>query len=95
MINSPASRGHPAPFGSGTEDHRRNQTIATEKLSVEHKIFFLDLQENHRGRCFKITEEAGGRRDTVVIPIEAGPEFLESLKRLICASDKIPTSSTS
>ena len=34
------------------------------EVSIERKIFFLDLKENQRGRFMKITEDVGGRRDT-------------------------------
>jgi hypothetical protein len=57
--------------------------IATEKLVHERKIFFLDLKENHRGRFLKITEDVGGRRDTIMLPAEVFKEFLEALERLI------------
>jgi hypothetical protein len=30
----------------------------------------------------KITEDVGGRRDTIMMPITALPEFLEALQRL-------------
>lgn len=38
--------------------------IASEKIAIERKLFFLDLKENQRGRFLKITEDVGGRRDT-------------------------------
>src|SRR5579864_8909275 len=57
--------------------------IASEKVAIERKIFFLDLKENQRGRFLKITEDVGGRRDTIMLPAEAFQEFLEALQRLI------------
>ncbi|EDY21012.1 PUR-alpha/beta/gamma DNA/RNA-binding [Chthoniobacter flavus Ellin428] len=57
--------------------------IASEKVSIERKIFFLDLKENQRGRFLKITEDVGGRRDTIMLPAEAFKEFVEALERLI------------
>ena len=83
MINSPTpydrpsfSEGYAAKFG---------KTIATEKIEVEHKMFFLDLQENHRGRFFRITEDAGGRRASIIIPLEDAADFTETIKRIIVA----------
>jgi len=64
---------------------KAGRTLATEKIEVEYKIFFLDLQENHRGRFLRITEDAGGRRETVIIPIENAQEFTETFKRIIVA----------
>ena len=56
--------------------------IASEKITVDRKIFFLDLKENNRGRFLKITEDVGGRRDTIMLPAEAFQEFTEALLRL-------------
>ena len=57
--------------------------IASEKVAIERKIFFLDLKENQRGRFLKITEDVGGRRDTIMLPAAAFRDFLEALQRLI------------
>lgn len=57
--------------------------LASEKIAVERKIFFLDLKENQRGRFLKITEDVAGRRDTIMLPAAAFPEFVEALQRLI------------
>ncbi len=46
-------------------------------------MFFLDLKENQRGRFLKITEDVGGRRDTIMLPAPAFREFLEALQRLV------------
>jgi hypothetical protein len=57
--------------------------IASEKVVNDRKIFFLDLKENQRGRFLKITEDVGGRRDTVMLPAPAFKDFLEALQRLV------------
>ena len=57
--------------------------IASEKITIERKIFFLDLKENQRGRFLKITEDVGGRRDTIMLPAAAFKDFAEALERLI------------
>jgi hypothetical protein len=56
--------------------------IASEKIVSERKIFFIDLKENNRGRFLKITEDVAGRRDTIMLPIQVLPEFLEALQRI-------------
>ena len=60
-----------------------NQPIASEKISIERKIFFLDLKENQRGRFLKITEDVAGRRDTIILPREGFQDFVEALSRLV------------
>ena len=44
-------------------------------MAIERKIFFLDLKENQRGRFLKITEDVGGRRDTIMLPAPAFREI--------------------
>lgn len=70
MNDNPTERMHSAP-------------IASEKVAIERKIFFLDLKENQRGRFLKITEDVGGRRDTIMLPAAAFKDFTEALERLI------------
>src|SRR5206468_1800996 len=57
--------------------------IASEKIASDRKIFFIDLKENDRGRFLKITEDVSGRRDTIMVPMAALPEFVTALERLI------------
>ena len=60
-----------------------NEPLASEKISIDRKMFFLDLKENNRGRFLKITEDVGGRRDTIMVPVAAFRDFAEALERLI------------
>ena len=59
------------------------EPIASEKVLIDRKMFFLDLKENQRGRFLKITEDVGGRRDTIMLPAPAFRDFLEALQRLV------------
>ncbi len=59
------------------------EPIASEKIAFERKVFFLDLKENQRGRFMKITEDVGGRRDSLMLPSGAFKEFLQALERLV------------
>lgn len=60
-----------------------NEPLASEKIAVDRKVFFLDLKENNRGRFLKITEDVGGRRDTIMLPVAAFRDFADALERLI------------
>ena len=66
-----------------------NEPIASEEIRTDRKRFFIDLKENARGRVFKITEDVGGRRDTIMLPAEAATEFLEALQRLVEFESKL------
>ena len=63
--------------------HRTDDALASEKIQVDRKIFFLDLKENQRGRFLKITEDVSGRRDTIMLPASALQEFVEVLTRIL------------
>src|SRR3954464_1501045 len=79
MMNSESSGG----------DRMPSDPIASEKVMIERKIFFLDLKENQRGRFLKITEDVGGRRDTIMLPAPAFRDFLEALQRLVEFESKL------
>ena len=64
-------------------ERMQSEPIASEKIQHERKIFFLDLKENQRGRFLKITEDVGGRRDTIMLPAGAFKDFAEALQRLV------------
>jgi len=66
------------------------EPLASEKVTVDRKIFFLDLKENNRGRFLKITEDVGGRRDTIMLPAEAFGDFSEALIRLLEFEKNLP-----
>src|SRR5208283_1421753 len=58
-------------------------TLRTEKIQIERKSFVLTLKENPRGRFLRITEDVGGRRDTVIIPAPGLPDFLRVLSEMV------------
>jgi len=64
-----------------------NDALLSEKIQIERKIFFFDLKENPRGRFLKITEDVGGRRDTIIIPSTGLHEFRDAIEKAI-ESDK-------
>ncbi|MEQ1850984.1 MAG: PUR family DNA/RNA-binding protein [Chthoniobacteraceae bacterium] len=66
-----------------------SEPIASEKVTIDRKVFFLDLKENQRGRFMKITEDVGGRRDTIMLPAGAFKDFLEAMARLIEYESKL------
>ncbi len=66
-----------------------NAPLASEKIAVDRKLFFLDLKENNRGRFLKITEDVGGRRDTIILPVAAFHDFADALERLIKIEEEL------
>ncbi len=49
--------------------------ILARDLQIERKHFFIEYRENERGRFVRITEEAHGRRNSIIIPSTGLEEF--------------------
>ncbi len=83
------NRSHGAPKPPVNED-----TLKSEKIQIERKTFLLSLKENPRGRFLRITEDVGGRRDTIIIPAPGLEDFVKLLNELVKASNEIPPKTT-
>jgi len=59
--------------------------LKSENIAVERKTFIFDLRENPRGRFLRITEDANGRRDSIVIPAPGLEEFRRVIDDIITA----------
>jgi hypothetical protein len=62
-----------------------DEVLKTENIAVERKNFIFDLRENPRGRFLRITEDANGRRDSIVIPAPGLEDFRRILDEIITA----------
>jgi len=71
------------PYGS-PKPPVNEETIKSDKIQIERKTFLFALKENPRGRFLRITEDVGGRRDTIIIPAPG----LEDFKRILDAMVK-------
>ena len=60
--------------------------LLSEQVQIERKLFSFDLRENPRGRFLKITEDVGGRRDTVIIPATGLDKVRDVVERAIQAN---------
>ena len=59
--------------------------LFSEQVQVERKLFSFDLKENPRGRFLRVTEDVGGRRDTIIIPATGLEKVREILGHAIAA----------
>ncbi len=64
-------------------------TLASRELQIERKHVIIELRENDRGRFLKITEEAHGRRNSVIIPSTGLDEFETLLDEVLTAGEEI------
>lgn len=66
------------------------ETIRSDKLQIERKTFVIALKENPRGRFLRITEDVGGRRDTIIVPATGLMDFKRVLDEMVQASESTP-----
>jgi hypothetical protein len=79
-------------FGSGAGNRApvTEETLKTDKIQVERKTFVISLKENPRGRFLRITEDVGGRRDTIILPATGLGEFKRVVDEMVRASESSP-----
>ncbi|MFZ4589332.1 MAG: DNA-binding protein [Terrimicrobiaceae bacterium] len=65
------------------------QSLSVRELQIERKRFTIELRQNDRGRFLKITEEAHGRRNSVIIPSTGLDEFETLLDQVLTEGEEI------
>ncbi|HEY1719312.1 MAG TPA: RNA-binding protein [Verrucomicrobiae bacterium] len=68
----------------------QEDTLKSETIQIERKTFVLTLKENPRGRFLRITEDVGGRRDTIIIPSTGLEDFKKLVDEMVKASNEMP-----
>ena len=64
--------------------------IEARELQVERKHFHVEFRENDRGKFLRITEEAHGRRNTIIVPSTGLDEFMSAIGNVIEQSERAP-----
>jgi len=89
------SNDRPSPLGNrayGAPKPPVNEdTLKTDKVQIERKTFVFTLKENPRGRFLRITEDVGGRRDTIIIPAPGLEDFKRLLDQMVKAAADSPS----
>jgi hypothetical protein len=68
----------------------QEDTIKAAEFQVERKFITVTLKENPRGRFLRITEEAGAKRNTVIIPITGLDDFKRVINEMAKAAEEMP-----
>lgn len=68
----------------------QEDTLKSDTMQIERKTFALALKENPKGRFLRITEDAGGKRNTIIIPSTGLEEFQRVLKEMVTAEKTLP-----
>ncbi|HEX4645475.1 MAG TPA: PUR family DNA/RNA-binding protein [Verrucomicrobiae bacterium] len=90
------SNDRPSPYGHRSYGSYQpkppvnEETLRTEKVQIERKTFVFTLKENPRGRFLRITEDVGGRRDTIIIPAPGLEDFRKLLDEMVKTSAETP-----
>ncbi len=63
-----------------------DSVIEAKQLQIERKHFHLELRENDQGKFLRITEEAQGRRNTIIIPSTGVAEFTAAIGQVLATT---------
>ena len=88
------SNDRPSPYGKRSYGSPKppvnEETLKSDKVQIERKTFVFTLKENPRGRFLRITEDVGGRRDTIIIPAPGLDDFKKLLDDMVQAAGAAP-----
>jgi PurA ssDNA and RNA-binding protein len=89
------SNDRPSPYGKRSYGSPKppvnEETLRSDKVQIERKTFVFTLKENPRGRFLRITEDVGGRRDTIIIPAPGLDDFKKLLDDMVRAANETPS----
>jgi hypothetical protein len=90
------SNERPSPYGHHQHPYSaprlpvNEDMLKSDKVQIERKTFVFTLKENARGRFLRITEDVGGRRDTIIVPAPGLEDFRKLLDEMAKACAEIP-----
>lgn len=61
--------------------------IESKELQIERKHFHVEFRENERGKFLRITEEAHGRRNTIIVPSTGVDEFTAAIGEVLAGAE--------
>jgi hypothetical protein len=64
--------------------------IEARELQIERKHFYVELRENERGRFLRITEEAHGRRNSIIVPSTGVDDFTATIAEVLTNNERAP-----
>jgi orotate phosphoribosyltransferase len=62
--------------------------LEAKEVQIERKRFHFEFRENERGRFLRITEEAHGRRNTIIIPSTGVNDFTAAIDDVLSAGGR-------
>lgn len=62
--------------------------IEAKEVQIERKHFYVEFRENDRGKFLRITEEAHGRRNTIIVPSTGLDEFTAAIEDVLASPEQ-------
>lgn len=62
--------------------------IEAKEVQIERKHFHVEFRENDRGKFLRITEEAHGRRNTIIVPSTGVGEFTAAIGEVVAGVER-------
>jgi len=62
--------------------------IEAKEVQIERKRFHVEYRENDRGKFLRITEEAHGRRNTIIVPSTGLNDFTAAIGAVLGTGDR-------
>ena len=69
---------------------KMDDIIEAKELQIERKHFYVEFRENERGKFLRITEEAHGRRNTIIVPSTGVDEFTAAISEVLTNNGTAP-----
>ena len=65
--------------------------LEAKEVQIERKRFHFEFRENERGKFLRITEEAHGRRNTIIVPSTGLNDFTAAISDVLGTGGQTPT----
>lgn len=62
--------------------------LEAKEVQIERKHFHVEFRENERGKFLRITEEAHGRRNTIIVPGTGVGEFTAAIGAVVAGVER-------
>jgi hypothetical protein len=69
---------------------KMDNIIEAKELQIERKHFYVELRENDRGKFLRITEEAHGRRNSIIVPSTGVDDFTAAISEVLDNNGSAP-----
>ena len=67
---------------------KMDNIIEARELQIERKHFHVEFRENDRGKFLRITEEAHGRRNTIIVPSTGVEDFTAAIGEVLDGAER-------